>query len=66
MTEGLTLKLLPMRKDAPVYLDDAFKLDFSGKEQVLEIETIEALPIYEMQETSRTDPAPRCARTDQS
>jgi len=58
LTDGLTLKFLPMRKNAPIYLDEAFKIDFGGKEQVLEIETIEAIPIYEMKETSWTNPAP--------
>jgi hypothetical protein len=57
LTEGLTLKFLPMRKGAPVYLDEEFKIDFEGKDQVLEIETIEAIPTYETTEAALSNPA---------
>jgi len=47
LRQGLVIKLLPMRAGAPVYLDEARRIDFAGRDQVLEFNGVSAMPVYE-------------------
>jgi hypothetical protein len=42
----VTLKLLPLRADAKVYLDQPYRPDFADRAQLLEIRSIAAVPVY--------------------
>lgn len=44
--KNLILKILPLRKDAPIYLADEAKPDFKGKDSICEIESISLSEIY--------------------
>lgn len=44
--KDLILKILPLRKDAPIYLADDAKPDFKGKDSICEIESISLSEIY--------------------
>lgn len=44
----LRIEVLPLRSDAPIYLPKGARPDFRGKSQIATIETIEAVPEYEV------------------
>jgi hypothetical protein len=43
----LTLKILPLRKDAPIYIAAEKRPDFGGKSELDEIRNCRAIPVYE-------------------
>jgi hypothetical protein len=47
LEEEVEIRLLPLRADAVLYLDDAYRPDFAGKEQVLEIADVRPVVVYE-------------------
>lgn len=47
LARGLTLRFLPLRRDAPVYIDEAFRPDFGDHVSVLEVRTIRVEAEYE-------------------
>lgn len=53
LDQPLTLTVLPLRADAPVYIDDLFKVDFGGKPQVARVASVEAVPEYELDVSMR-------------
>jgi hypothetical protein len=42
-SKGLTLKILPLRKDAPIYLEQEAKPDFGDQDSILKLNGIEVL-----------------------
>ena len=42
----LALRILPIRKDAPVYLEQEFRPDFTDKSQAIELKNITIIPQY--------------------
>jgi len=46
--QNLTLDVLPLRKDAPVYFSPKARPDFGSAEQVSEVRAISAAPEYEV------------------
>jgi beta-galactosidase len=46
--DGLTLKILPLRKDAPIFLEPGFAPDFSQKFELSGVENIKLEPEYEL------------------
>ncbi len=48
LAQGLTLKVLPLRQDAPIYLPKDRRPAFGGRAQVAEIRSISATPEYEI------------------
>ena len=44
----LTLSVLPLRADAPVYIDRAHRPDFKGQAQVAALRSVRVIPIYRM------------------
>jgi hypothetical protein len=47
----LLLKILPLRKDAPIYLGDEAKPDFKGKDSICELVNVELKEIYTVELT---------------
>ena len=45
--QDLILKILPLRKDAPIYLADEAKPDFEGKDNICKVLRAELVEIYE-------------------
>lgn len=48
LRHGLTLQFLPLRKDAPVYIDSRALPDFNGEEAILRVVRIRLEPLYEV------------------
>jgi hypothetical protein len=48
LEKGLTIKVLPLRKDLPVYLPEDQRPTFDAKGEALELRQVEAAPVYEM------------------
>ncbi len=44
----LTLKILPLRKDAPIFLEPGFTPDFGQKSELESIDSIKLVPEYEL------------------
>ena len=59
--EELTLDVLPLRKDAPIYFSPQARPDFGSAQQISELRTITAVPEYEVRE-SRSKRHPVSAR----
>ena len=53
LTEGLELKVLPLRRDAPIYMPKSSWPDFNGSSEISEVKSISASPEYEVQLTVR-------------
>lgn len=49
--EGVELKVLPLRKDAPIYLPKAAWLEFKGRAEIAEVKTVTVSPEYEVRLT---------------
>jgi len=49
LDKPLTLTLLPLRKDAPIYLEPEFTPKFAGATQLAELGNIEIVPEYALQ-----------------
>ena len=45
---ALTLAVLPLRADAPVYMDRAHRPDFKGQPQIAALRSVRVIPIYRM------------------
>jgi hypothetical protein len=45
---SFNLKIMPLRKDAPIFLPAQARLDFGGKAEVAEVESVTAIPVYEV------------------
>ncbi|MGD0429283.1 MAG: hypothetical protein ABSC10_21465 [Candidatus Acidiferrales bacterium] len=50
-SRNLTLDVLPLRKDAPIYFSPHARPDFGSAEQISEVRTITAVPEYEVRIT---------------
>jgi beta-galactosidase len=48
-SQNLTLDVLPLRKDAPIYFSPKARPDFGSAEQIADVRTITAVPEYEIQ-----------------
>lgn len=48
LLQPLTLSVLPLRADAPVYIDRAYRPDFAGKAQVAELRGVAVKPVYRL------------------
>lgn len=46
--KDLILKVLPLRKEAPIYLAEEAKPDFNGKDSICELQSVELKEIYEI------------------
>lgn len=46
--EQLELTLLPLRKDAPIYLPKEARPQFGDRDQIAEVQSVEAVPEYEV------------------
>ena len=44
--KDLILKILPLQKDAPIYLAEEAKPDFKGQDSVCKIESVELVEIH--------------------
>ena len=44
----LVLSILPLRKDAPIYIEDAYRPRFSSGAQIDELRNLELIPEYEL------------------
>jgi hypothetical protein len=44
----LTLSVLPLRADAPIYLPKEARPDFGGKPQVAELRGVKVTPVYRL------------------
>jgi hypothetical protein len=51
--EGMLLKILPLQKDAPIYLQDGTKPDFKGRKNILSLSKIEVYEKYQVKLTAR-------------
>jgi beta-galactosidase len=49
----LRLAILPLRKDAPVYMAESARPDFGGAASVADLQSVEILPHYQLQLTVR-------------
>jgi hypothetical protein len=49
--QNLTLDVLPLRKDAPIYFSPKARPDFGSAEQISEVRAITAVPEYEVRVT---------------
>jgi hypothetical protein len=45
---GITVKILPLRKDAPIYIAEEHRPDFSDKNEIVQIDGIRFIPEYEV------------------
>jgi hypothetical protein len=48
LQKGLTLKILPISKDLPVYIDEDHRPVFGDQSQLLDLRGVSAEPVYEM------------------
>ena len=48
LAKGLHLQILPLRKDAPIYMPKTAWPEFDGKSQVAEVKSVVASPEYEV------------------
>jgi hypothetical protein len=55
--EGLVLKILPLREDAPIYLTDRSMLKFSDSHTALALDGVEVIETWEVQLEARRVPA---------
>ena len=46
LEKELMLAILPLRKDAPIYLQKEAQPDFKGKDSIVELHSIEIIPRY--------------------
>ena len=44
----LTLEILPLRKDAPIFLERNYRPDFAARDQLLRLDKISLIPQYEL------------------
>ncbi|HXR32334.1 MAG TPA: beta-galactosidase [Verrucomicrobiae bacterium] len=44
----LTLEILPLRKDAPIFLEDKYRPTFAGRDQLFRLDKITLVPQYEL------------------
>jgi hypothetical protein len=44
----LTLEILPLRKDAPIFLEQKYRPDFAARDQLLRLDKISLIPQYEL------------------
>ncbi len=47
--DGLTIKILPLRKDSPIYLPEDRRPEFDPSGQAINLEGVSADPVYEVQ-----------------
>lgn len=47
-SRSFDLKVMPLRKDAPIFLPPRAWPNFGGKDDVAEVESITAIPVYEV------------------
>jgi len=47
--KGITLKILPLQKSLPAYIDEEHRPDFANESQLLKLNSVTAQPVYEMQ-----------------
>jgi hypothetical protein len=45
----LTLTVLPLRADAPIYLPREHRPDFGGKPQLAEVKAVKVVPVYRVE-----------------
>jgi hypothetical protein len=45
----LTLTVLPLRADAPIYLPREHRPDFAGKPQLAELKAVKVVPVYRVE-----------------
>jgi hypothetical protein len=48
LTGDLRLEVLPLRKDAPIYLEPKARPDFGGKESLVKLQSVEIVNRYEV------------------
>jgi hypothetical protein len=48
LKQPLSLSVLPLRADAPIYIDRAHRPDFAGKPQVAELRSVAVKPVYRL------------------
>jgi len=48
MSNGFELKILPLRRDAPIYFQEKLRPGFNGKSQIAEVKSIALSPEYEV------------------
>ena len=48
LKQPLSLSVLPLRADAPIYIDRAHRPDFAGKPQVAELRGVSVKPVYRL------------------
>ncbi len=53
LAKGVDLKILPLRKDAPIYLPKSSWPEFHGKSGLAEVQAVTISPEYEVTLTSR-------------
>ncbi|MET0266212.1 MAG: beta-galactosidase [Duganella sp.] len=46
--QPLTLSVLPLRADAPIYLDQRARPDFAGAEQLAQLRKVSVTPVYQL------------------
>lgn len=44
----LTLTVLPLRKDAPIYIDDAVRAEMPSDDQVAQVTSVKLVPQYKL------------------
>jgi hypothetical protein len=49
LDQGMELEILPLRRDAPIYLPTSSWPDFKGQAEAAQLQSVEAIPEYEMQ-----------------
>ena len=52
LEKGLTIKILPLRKELPVYLPEDHRPTFDDKGEALELRGVDAVPLYETRLTA--------------
>jgi hypothetical protein len=48
LNDGIVVKILPLRKDAPIYIPKTMWPDFKGLSEISSIIGIKAIPEYEV------------------
>jgi hypothetical protein len=48
LEQGITVKILPLRKDAPIYIAEEHIPDFGDKYEIAQIDSIRFIPEYEV------------------
>jgi beta-galactosidase len=46
--KGLTLTVLPLRADAPIYLPREYRPDFAGQAQIARVNSVRVIPVYRL------------------